>query len=96
MSKLGSHVVYRVPEAHHTTTTKKPHGGEEEVHEGSIHHHQLREFAGLVTRCHEADAEAPKGERHPTYDIVIFPPGKGITDVSGVKEGKGAGEITIL
>jgi hypothetical protein len=91
MSKLGKHCVYTVPVAHHTNTIKKPHGEAGKELEGSTHHAELREFAGLVTREH-----APAGKKKAeTFDIVIFPPGKAPVHVEGVLEGKDAGEIQI-
>lgn len=99
---LGSHVVYRAHKDHHNKTIvghKKDDAGNElkddegnkipiEV-EGSIHHRELRIFAGLVTRVNRA---AKKGEKD-TYDIVIFPPGAAPNHVEGVREGGGDHEI---
>lgn len=92
MSRLGAHIVYFAHAAHHTfyhVPPLKP--GEEptEKHvkvEGSIHHPDLREFAGLVTREH------PDGTR----DLVIFPPGKNPTHVEAVPEGSEPGTFHLV
>lgn len=73
------HVVYRVPDEHHTTTTV---GGDEL--KGSIHHREMVEFVGMVTR--------DRGDG--TCDIVIFPPDKAPVHVAGVKTGEGPGTFT--
>lgn len=62
---LGHPVVYRVPAGHHNTTVKVVDGKEVET-EGSVHHHEMREFAGQVVRSHDDG----------THDLVLFPPGK--------------------
>ncbi len=95
---LGAHVVYRASKDHHTKTitgTKKDEKGQEvkdkdgkpinvEV-EGSVHHRELREFAGLVTR--------ERAGKPATFDIVIFPPGANPVHVENVAEGTDEGEI---
>lgn len=74
-----SHVVrYRVHEGHKTETKK----GEETL-QGSLHHPELDEFTGLVTRSR------PDG----THDIVIFPPNRAPVHVDNVTEGEGAHQI---
>lgn len=68
-----SHVVrYRVHEGHEGETLK-----DGKTLKGSIHHPELTEFTGLVTRSH--------GDG--THDIVIFPPNRAPVHVNGVGEG---------
>jgi hypothetical protein len=100
---LGSHVVFHVPEEHHTTTTKTPHGGEAVELAGSVHHPELTDFAGLVTRVHPAvtavgaTKTAPAVAAKPaTYDIVIFPPGRAPVHVENVRVGKDDGQIELV
>ena len=64
---------YRAP-AHHITETVI---GEKTV-QGSVHHPELAEFAGIVTREHK-DGHA---------DLVIFPPGRAPVHVERAKADK--------
>ena len=102
---LGAHVVYRSHEGHQTKTIvghEKDDKGNDKLDdegkkipievEGSIHHRDMREFAGLVTRVHPS---GKKGQKD-TYDIVIFPPGREPSHIEGVSEGKGDHEVTIV
>lgn len=80
-----SAVRYRVPEIHHNETLKgKDDKGEDIVVHGSVHHPEMREFAGLVTRSHDDD----------THDLVIFPPDRPPVHVHGVREGVGHGTFS--
>lgn len=77
-----SHTVrYRVPEVHETETTV----GDEPTKKGSIHHREMTEFVGLVTRSHDDG----------THDIVIFPPDKPPVHVHKVAEGHGPGTFSL-
>lgn len=76
MLSTGNAIVYSVPDKHLTVTLKR----EGEV-QGSVHHHELTEFAGLVTRVYE-DGEV---------GLVIFPPNRPHVTVDKVPEGDGPG-----
>ena len=91
MPYLGSHVVYHCAESHKTKTVKAEHGSKPVELDGSIHHPELTDFAGLVTREHDT----AKGEAE-TFDIVIFPPGRAPSHIEGVVEGDEPGEIEIV
>lgn len=67
-----SQIRYRVPEVHHAETTV-----EGKTLTGSIHHREMREFTGLVTRSHDDGS----------HDIVIFPPDRPPVHIARVKEG---------
>lgn len=82
MSLLGHHVVYRVPEEHHGETIK-----EGVTTLGSVHHHELREFAGIVSREHEDGS----------CDLHIFVPNKpGSMAVDKVAEGDEHGQFSLV
>lgn len=87
---LGHPVIYRAHEDHHVTTRRTDGEGDDarevEVH-GSVHHPELREFAGLVTRVH---ADGRK------FDVVIFPPNREPRHVDGVAEGTNDHEIEFV
>lgn len=68
---------------HEVAVNEKGEPTETVKHHGSVHHRELREFAGLVTRTHKDG----------TADLVIFPPGKAPTHVERVKEGGNEGEF---
>jgi hypothetical protein len=75
-----SHVVrYRAPEV--TETVK----GKDTIR-GSVHHAEIAEFTGIVTRSHHDG----------THDIVIFPPGRTMVHLDRVKVGDGPGEIVFV
>lgn len=54
--------------------------------DGSIHHRDLTEFTGLITRSH------PDG----SHDIVIFPPNRPTVSIDRVTEGDGPGQFQIV
>ncbi len=102
---LGAHVIYRAHKEHyaktvvgHQTDDKGEPKLDEEGNkipievEGSIHHRELKIFAGLITRVYSS---GKKGEKD-LYDIVIFPPGADPRHVDKVKEGTGDHEIEIV
>ncbi|HEY2068265.1 MAG TPA: hypothetical protein VGG48_01825 [Rhizomicrobium sp.] len=95
MARLGSHVIYHTHDEHRTVTTKKQLGEEAVELQGSIHHPELTDFAGLVTRL-SAGPSAGKKKPAQLHDIVIFPPGRAPTHVEGVSEGREAGEIEVI
>lgn len=72
---------YRAAEIHLARTVR----GAREL-EGSVHHAELTEFTGLVTRSH-ADGG---------HDIVIFPPDKPPIHLHNVREGQGPGTLTFV
>lgn len=81
MSQLGHHVVYRVHAEHKTETIK----GDKTV-AGSLHHEELTEFAGLVTRVRG------KGK----CDLIIFPPNRSPVHVDDVAEGDGDHQFRLV
>lgn len=72
-------VRYRVPD-NHLTETKR---GDETVH-GSVHHPELAEFGGVITRAH--------GDG--TFDLVIFPPHRMPVHVDRVRPGDAPGQFS--
>ena len=81
MSHVGKPVLYRPLEAHHTTTLR----GDEEF-EGSLHHPEMREFAGQVTRSHDDGS----------HDLVIFPPNRNPVHIDRAHEGIGHGTFSLV
>lgn len=69
-------VRYRVPEAERRERTEQNGDGVRRVVTGSVHHPDLAEFTGFVTRSYD-DAR---------HDIVIFPPGHVPVHVARVPE----------
>lgn len=82
--KLGQAVVYRAHAEHKTETVKKDANGKEITLQGSLHHPEMEEFAGLVGRVH-ADGSA---------DLIIFPPNRPAVWVDAVKQGEGDHEFS--
>lgn len=70
--QLGKAVVYHVHQAHRIGT-------------GSIHHPELTDFVGLVTRLH-ADGSA---------DLAVFVPHRGTLWFENIKPGRGPHEFSL-
>jgi hypothetical protein len=81
MSHLGQHVVYRVKDEHRSETVK----GSETL-QGSVHHPEAAEFAGIVTRSHEDGS----------HDLAIFPPDRPVKHIARVTEGDGADQFELV
>lgn len=85
---------YRVLPEHVNTTIKGQDAeGKDIVLHGSVHHPELTEFTGLITRSTEPAPDAKDAK--PTYDIVIFPPGLPLRHVNGVEEGPEPGQLQL-
>lgn len=86
---LGSNVVYHADKKHHTVTETVDTEKNKKEFEGSVHHRELRDFAGLVTR------ENGEG-KNATFDLVIFPPNAAPAHIAGVSEGDDDGEFEFV
>ena len=79
MANLGDHVIYQTDPVHHTKTVKHPMGDPAapvvEL-EGSVHHPEMREFAGIVGRVNDDG----------THDLLIHVPNQPSRWVNGCKE----------
>lgn len=80
-----------LPEHVNETIKGKDAQGADIVLRGSVHHAEMTDFTGAITRSHE-----PQDGQPPRHDIVIWPPDMPPRHVSRVEEGPEAGQFLIL